>query len=291
MSPHMTLELTAACNFRCPYCYCVWHEYPALAKGELSTDGWQAVLDKCAADGVNDILFTGGEPLLRRDLFAILDHARRVMPEAELSLFTNASRLTEPLIKKFRRRRIRLATSLQGLATYGAMTGTRRSYRRLLCVLARAAELKWPMAVSLTVTRANLAEACDMFVAAALSGAKTIQVGPMMVGGRATRCLDLMISSKEWADVKAAIRALPDAHVPYMFCDEFICTCRSDLPPELVERWGDREGKPCPAGKAFGVIGPNGIYRTCLHTLPTSSADEKENVVFTSCFSCFQKNL
>ena len=62
--PHMTMELTAKCNFRCPYCYCVWHEYPALAKGELSTDGWRAVLDKCAADGVNDILFTGGEPLL-----------------------------------------------------------------------------------------------------------------------------------------------------------------------------------------------------------------------------------
>ena len=32
---HMTLELTAKCNFRCPYCYCVWHERPELAKPEL----------------------------------------------------------------------------------------------------------------------------------------------------------------------------------------------------------------------------------------------------------------
>ena len=31
----MTLELTAKCNFRCPYCYCVWHERPELAKPEL----------------------------------------------------------------------------------------------------------------------------------------------------------------------------------------------------------------------------------------------------------------
>ena len=65
---HMTLELTAKCNFRCPYCYCVWHEHPTLAKPELEAAGWRTVLETCAADGVNDVLFTGGEALLRRDL-------------------------------------------------------------------------------------------------------------------------------------------------------------------------------------------------------------------------------
>ena len=70
---HVTLELTAKCNFRCPYCYCVWHEYPALVKPELDAAGWKTILDKCAADGVEDILFTGGEALLRcRNLGFIL---------------------------------------------------------------------------------------------------------------------------------------------------------------------------------------------------------------------------
>ena len=211
---HVTLELTAKCNFRCPYCYCVWHEYPALAKPELDAVGWKTILDKCAADGVDDILFTGGEALLRSDLFEILNYARRILPKARLSLFTNASRLEETLIKKFKRRKIHLATSLQGLRTYGAMTGTRRSYKRLLAVVARASELKWPIAVS-------------------------------------------------------RIRALPDAHVPYTFCDEFICSCRADTPKPLIEKWEEKDRKPCPAGKSFGVVGPNGLYRTCLHSLPT----------------------
>ena len=204
---HMTLELTAKCNFRCPYCYCVWHEYPALAKPELDTAGWRTVLEKCAADRVEDILFTGGEALLRPDLFEILGQARRLLPAAALSLFTNASRLDEALIRRFRRRRVQLATSLQGLATYGEMTGTRRSYRRLLTVIARAAELKWPMSVSMTITKANAHEAADMFAAAALSGAKAIQVGPMMLGGRAMSHPELMISRDEWESVKARIRA------------------------------------------------------------------------------------
>jgi len=72
----MTLELTAKCNFRCPYCYCVWHEYPALAKPELDLDQWKAVLDQCAADGVDDILFTGGEKTRRNQTEAVSPRLR-----------------------------------------------------------------------------------------------------------------------------------------------------------------------------------------------------------------------
>jgi len=263
---NLTLELTAKCNFRCPYCYCVWHEFPALGCPELDTAGWKRVLDKCAADGVSDILFTGGEPLLRKDLFAIVDYARRKMPTATLSLFTNVSRLTEPLIKKFKRRRVSLATSLQGLASYGAMTGTRRKYNRLLAVLARAAELKWPMSVSITVTKANRREATDLFLAAALAGASQIQLGAMMAEGRGREHLDLMLTRREWERVKAAIRALPDAHVPYAFCEEFICACRNQ-PAVFRRKWSDPNHTPCPAGRDFGVVGPNGRFRACLHTV------------------------
>jgi len=48
----------------------------------------------------------------------------------------------------------------------------------------------------------------------------------------------------------------------------FTLSCRADTPKRLLEKWGGKERKPCPAGKTFGVIGPNGLYRTCLHSLP-----------------------
>ena len=48
----------------------------------------------------------------------------------------------------------------------------------------------------------------------------------------------------------------------------FTLSCRADTPKRLLEKWGGRERKPCPAGKTFGVIGPNGLYCTCLHSLP-----------------------
>ena len=262
----MTVELTAKCNFRCPYCYCVWHEFPKLAGPELDTDGWKDVLDRFAADGVKDVLFTGGEVLLRKDVLKIVDYARTRLPSAKLTLFTNASRLTEDLILAFKERHVRLATSLQGLATYGGMTGTKRRYNRLLRVVARAKELDWPMSVSMTITTANRAEAPDMFAAAALSGASFIQLGAMMAEGRGREHTELMLDRSEWEAVKAEIRALPDAKVPYAFCDELICECRRH-PAAFLKRWGDPDRKPCPAGKDFGVIGPNGHFRTCLHTV------------------------
>ena len=263
---HLTLELTAKCNFRCPYCYCVWHEFPALGRPEIDVDGWLRVLDKCAADGVKDILFTGGEALLRKDLFEIVDTARARLPDATFSLFTNASRLTAPLIDSFKERRVSLATSLQGLRTYGEMTGTRRKFNRLLSVLTTASEHEWPMAVSMTIKKANCDEAADMFVAAALSGASRIQMGAMMAEGRGREHLDLMLTREEWERVKASIRELPDAHVPYSFCDEFICACRTQ-PEDFLRKWSDPHHKPCPAGRDFGVVGPNGKFRACLHTV------------------------
>ncbi len=267
---HMTLELTAKCNFRCPFCYCVWNEDPELANPELDTDGWLTVLDKCAAEGVDDILFTGGEVLLRPDLFDIIAHARERMPSATLSIFTNAYRLTGDMIQQFKRMKVDLTISLQGLATYGEMTGTSHTYRRLLSLLAYASQVNWPISVSMVITRLNIGEAVDMFIAGALSGSKSIQMGPVMAGGRAMSHQELMITRGEWERVKDAIRDLPDAGVPYFFSDEFVCECRNDLPKTLLSKWGDSKHSPCPAGKAFGVIGPNGQYRTCLHTLPSS---------------------
>ena len=270
----MTLELTANCNFRCPYCYCVWHEFPELGRPELDTDGWRRVLDRCAEKGVEDVLFTGGEVLLRPDLLLIVAYARRVLPKAELTLFTNASRLTEPLLRRFKCLGVRLATSLQGLVTYGEMTGTRRTYRRQLAMMARAAELKWPFSVSMTITKANRHEAADMFVAAALSGASSILVGPMMAEGCGRRHTELMLTRREWERTKETIRQLPDAGVSYSFCDELICECR-DQPAGFRRRWADPNRTPCPAGRDFGVIGPNGRFRTCLHMVELSCGRSK----------------
>ena len=66
-------ELTHRCPLACPYC-----SNPVnleRAAGELSEQDWRRVLAEAAALGVLQVHFSGGEPMARRDLLALIGAA------------------------------------------------------------------------------------------------------------------------------------------------------------------------------------------------------------------------
>ena len=73
-------ELTYRCPLHCPYC-----SNPTRARNDhqLTTDEWKRVIREAAALGVLQIGFSGGEPLVRRDLTDLIRAAR------ETNLYTN----------------------------------------------------------------------------------------------------------------------------------------------------------------------------------------------------------
>lgn len=74
-------ELTHRCPLQCPYCSNPLELQKANV--ELSTETWRRVLDEAAELGVLHLHLSGGEPTLRRDLEALVAHAR------EVGLYTN----------------------------------------------------------------------------------------------------------------------------------------------------------------------------------------------------------
>lgn len=263
--PHyFMLELTAQCNFNCPYCYCLWHEFHQLSNKQLSTGEWQNIIAFLSKKKVDSLLFTGGEVLLRNDIKEIVSFAREQLPQGKLSLFTNSSLLTEDLFHFFKSLEVNLFTSLQGLETYSDMTGSRCSAEHLLANVRYAKNNAWPMAVSITATQQNKYEICDIFAAAAEAGACTIQVGAMMVQGRGKQHLELTLSRNEWDGIKNQIRNMKDYGVPYNFCDEMICECRKH-DSDILKKFHNHEKTNCRAGIDYGVISPNGTYHKCLH--------------------------
>lgn len=69
----MDLALTYLCNNDCSHCYNV----KTRQKEELPTEQWSAILDKIWQIGIPHIVFTGGEPTLRKDLPELIAHAER----------------------------------------------------------------------------------------------------------------------------------------------------------------------------------------------------------------------
>ena len=257
------MEVTARCNYACPFCYGVWHEREEMAGPELDTEEWGAILGECARRGVRSVQFTGGEPLLREDLDELVDRA--LAAGLRTAVYTNASLLTEERLLGFKRRGTAISTSLQGLKSYAAMTGTAEGPWRVLEAIERAREVGWPMGVGITVARPNREEAADLAAAALLAGASEVQVGPAMWEGRMKGRPEWMLTPGEWEEAKAAVRAATAGKGRVGFAEEFFCGCREQ--PELArERW-PAPGEGCPAGRAFGVLGVTGKYRRCLHTV------------------------
>ena len=88
------LDLTYRCNERCVHCYLDHHD-----RGEMTLAEIKDLLTQMADAGVFFLTISGGEIFLRRDLFDILEHARRLMFSVKIK--TNAI-----LIKESQARRL-----------------------------------------------------------------------------------------------------------------------------------------------------------------------------------------
>ena len=83
VAPH-SQDLTAPLRLDCALTYRLpagtQAEYAPTKRvdRELTTEEWQAIMDKAWAAGIPHITFTGGEPTLRQDLPALIAHAEKV---------------------------------------------------------------------------------------------------------------------------------------------------------------------------------------------------------------------
>src|SRR6201989_2165865 len=87
----LRVSLTDRCNLRCSYCM------PAegldwLPTEETLTDDAVVRLVRIGVEhlGIQEVRFTGGEPLLRRGLADIIARTKALRPTPEVSLTTNA---------------------------------------------------------------------------------------------------------------------------------------------------------------------------------------------------------
>jgi cyclic pyranopterin phosphate synthase len=86
----LRVSLTDRCNLRCTYCM-PEEGLDWLAKPELLTDDEIVRLVGVAVThlGVNEIRFTGGEPLLRRGVVDIVTRTTQLEPRPDVSITTN----------------------------------------------------------------------------------------------------------------------------------------------------------------------------------------------------------
>lgn len=91
-----TLQVTARCQADCYHGGAARHRH--RFKPDLTTEQWKSIIRQTEDLGVVNIVFTGGEPLLRRDIFELISWVRK--DESNAMMFTDGLLLTEENVKK-----------------------------------------------------------------------------------------------------------------------------------------------------------------------------------------------
>ena len=149
-------EVTQACDLACVHCRA--SAMPGRNPGELTTDEGYRLLDEIRSFGDPLMVFTGGDPLKRPDLFDLIRHS------AGLGLRTNVTPSATPLltasaIDKLKRNGVsRMAISVDGpdAETHDSFRGVPGTFDRAMFALGHARDIALDTQFQTTVTRRNM---------------------------------------------------------------------------------------------------------------------------------------
>ena len=199
-SPFLVIwELTQACDLACVHCRAC-----AIASRnpfELSTGEGIRLLEEVRSFGDPLMVFTGGDPLKREDVFELL--AKSTSLGLRTTITPSATPLlTESAIDEFRRCNVaRMAISLDGpdAASHDGFRRVEGSFERSISALAYARQTGLQTQVNTTVTRHNLDRLPEIASLVHEVGARLWSVFFLVATGRASVSQD--ISAEEYEDV------------------------------------------------------------------------------------------
>ncbi len=155
-------EVTRSCNLSCIHCRASAERGPY--PGELSHDECIAFLDDLATFSRPVVILTGGEPLLREDIFAIAQHGTN--HGFRMVMAINGTLLTEKVCKRMIDSGIqRISISLDGAKaeSHDRFRGVEGAFDEALNGIRIARESGLEFQINTTVTQVNLSELPRIF--------------------------------------------------------------------------------------------------------------------------------
>lgn len=191
-------NFTYVCNLRCKHCYL---DAGLLRRDELSTEEALLAVDKMADAGVAYIALSGGEPLMRRDIFIV---AKRIMDrEMAFSLATNGLLLTKENVRRLRDLNcLYIQVSLDGARpeTHNRFRGG-KAFEKALIGIKNALEAGISVGIATTITRFNYSEVYDIIDLAESLGVNIFMYYNFIPTGRGRDIMDLDISPDEREEI------------------------------------------------------------------------------------------
>ncbi len=183
------LELTHACNLRCGFCYTDSPRHTLLRTPDLPDEAWHRIASEAADLGVIELVLTGGEPFLRRDLvLSLLDELSG--RDVGLTLNTNGWFVDDEIADRLAEvPGLQVDISIDGAtpALHDASRGVPGSWRRAVEAAGRLLDRGVRLQVVHVVTPVNEAFFESMLEQMWTLGATSVRATPVVEVGAAAR--------------------------------------------------------------------------------------------------------
>lgn len=159
--PVTAWNMTRTCNLNCIHCYTT--SSPKLFEGELNTEEGKALIDDLADFQIPALLMSGGEPLVRHDIWELMEHARK--RSLRVTLSTNGTLIDEAVAQRIKKEGfIYVGVSLDGLEEVNDhFRGKKGAFRRAVEGFRNLVQVGQRVGLRMTLTRHNFENLHGLF--------------------------------------------------------------------------------------------------------------------------------
>ena len=211
--------ITGKCNLSCRHCR-------GVPESELSTERARKLTAEIAELEPSWVFIEGGEPLLRQDLFELLELIQQKQLNVRLS--TNGILLTPQILTTLKQLEVRVMISIDGATpvTYESIRGG-ASFEKVVEQACNCAQLGILEAINFVILKRNYTEIPAIFNLAASVGAPKIT----LIGLKP--CQDYseeLLSPQEYREaIKLACQAAQETGVEFFFDEPFFWSTVKEL--------------------------------------------------------------
>lgn len=275
-------ETTGACNLKCKHCRGSSTE--DVSEGELSTEEAKKLLDDIRETGTPIIILSGGEPLMREDIFEIARYGTDL--GFRMTLATNGVPVTEEVARKIKDAGIqRVSVSLDGREpTHNAFRMIPNCFAASMKGIENLKKAGVEFQINTTISKFNLHEIEDVHTFTKEIGAAAHHFFFLVPTGRGAELTEFEITPEEYESALELLHDLArktDLQIRPTCAPHYFRILRQRAKKEGIEITPKTHGldamtKGCLGGISFGFISRNGDVNPCGY-LPVSAGNVRQH--------------
>jgi putative heme d1 biosynthesis radical SAM protein NirJ2 len=266
-------NITRQCNLTCSHCYRDARERPD--PGELTTEEGLGLIEEIAGIGFRVLILSGGEPLLRPDLYHLIRAARDLGLRPGLG--TNGTLITDEVAANLKSAGLaRAGVSLDSTdpAYHNALRGSPTAWEEAVAGMRACRQAGLPFQVNTTVTRQNQQQLLQITDLALELGAAGHHVFFLVPTGRGKEIAQDMVEAGRCEKLLEALlkrQAQGELEIKPTCAPQFV---------RIADRLGLDSGYQagCLAGRSYCVITPTGEVQPCPY-LPVRAGNVHEQTL------------